>query len=266
MTLRQHGYEVRSAGDGSAAVEAALAEPPDLVILDLMLPGIGGLEVCRRLRADRRTAAVPVIMLTAKSEESDKVIGLGIGADDYVTKPFSLRELVARIEAALRRAGIGAASRAAPLRVGDLEVDVEGTPPGWPPRLALSPRNSRYWGTAPVRAQRRGRNWCGPPAGTDTETADPWTSSCVSSGSKLEEGAAPRPCPSRPSGRRLPLWVMAPSSTDRRRGPGLAAAVLLAVLRSTAGGTKECVPPIAGHNGDRTGGAGEAESPPCSCR
>jgi DNA-binding response OmpR family regulator len=174
MTLRQHGYEVRSAGDGSAAVEAALAEPPDLVILDLMLPGIGGLEVCRRLRADRRTAAVPVIMLTAKSEESDKVIGLGIGADDYVTKPFSLRELVARIEAALRRAGIGAASRAAPLRVGDLEVDVEGHTARMASRvLPLSPAEFAVLAELAARAGtavRREELVRAAGLGTDTET------------------------------------------------------------------------------------------------
>ncbi|OHD79851.1 MAG: hypothetical protein A3J97_07065 [Spirochaetes bacterium RIFOXYC1_FULL_54_7] len=103
MNLRQNGYETRVASNGTDAMPLALAERPDLILLDLMLPGIGGLEVCRLLKTDPRTAPVPVIMLTAKSEESDKVIGLGIGADDYVTKPFGLRELLARIEALLRR-------------------------------------------------------------------------------------------------------------------------------------------------------------------
>ncbi|MFH2113596.1 MAG: response regulator [Spirochaetota bacterium] len=103
MNLHQNGYETCVAGNGTDVMPMALAQRPDLILLDLMLPGVGGLEVCRLLKTDQRTAPVPVIMLTAKSEESDKVIGLGIGADDYVTKPFSLRELLARIEAALRR-------------------------------------------------------------------------------------------------------------------------------------------------------------------
>lgn len=103
MNLRQNGYDTCVIDNGAEAMVAALAEKPDLILLDLMLPGIGGLEVCRLLKSDPRTAPIPVIMLTAKSEESDKVIGLGIGADDYVTKPFGLRELLARIEALLRR-------------------------------------------------------------------------------------------------------------------------------------------------------------------
>jgi two-component system, OmpR family, alkaline phosphatase synthesis response regulator PhoP len=103
MNLRQNGYETCVVDNGTDVIATALAEKPDLILLDLMLPGIGGLEVCRLLKTDPRTAPVPVIMLTAKSEESDKVIGLGIGADDYVTKPFGLRELLARIEALLRR-------------------------------------------------------------------------------------------------------------------------------------------------------------------
>lgn len=103
MNLRQNGYDTCVVANGTDAFARAVAEKPDLILLDLMLPGIGGLEVCRLLKTDPRTAAIPVIMLTAKSEESDKVIGLGIGADDYVTKPFGLRELLARIEVALRR-------------------------------------------------------------------------------------------------------------------------------------------------------------------
>lgn len=102
MNLKQNGYDSCKAGDGPAAIERAIAEKPDLILLDLMLPGMSGLEVCRILRQDPRTARIPLIMLSAKSEESDKVIGLGIGADDYVTKPFGLRELLARIEVALR--------------------------------------------------------------------------------------------------------------------------------------------------------------------
>jgi len=98
---------------------------PDLVLLDLMLPGMSGLEVCRLLRQDLKTARIPIIMLTAKSEESDKVIGLGIGADDYITKPFGLRELVARIEVALRHAAPPPIAAGA-LRLGNLEIDEAG--------------------------------------------------------------------------------------------------------------------------------------------
>ena len=106
----------------------ALAERPDLILLDLMLPGIGGLEVCRLLKTDPRTAPVPVIMLTAKSEESDKVIGLGIGADDYVTKPFGLRELLARIEALLRRTKPGSGYDAASGAVAGLATGYPASP------------------------------------------------------------------------------------------------------------------------------------------
>jgi len=98
--LRSEGFEARSVGDGKQAVELCRTTKPDLVVLDLMLPGLDGLEVCRRIQADRR---VPVVMLTARDDETDLVIGLSVGADDYVTKPFSPRELVARIRAVLRR-------------------------------------------------------------------------------------------------------------------------------------------------------------------
>jgi DNA-binding response OmpR family regulator len=98
--LRSEGFDARSVGDGLAAVEACRSSRPDLVVLDLMLPGLDGLEVCRRIQAERR---VPVVMLTARDDETDLVVGLGVGADDYVTKPFSARELVARVRAVLRR-------------------------------------------------------------------------------------------------------------------------------------------------------------------
>ncbi len=101
LNLVDEGYEVAWAADGREGLRRALEEPPDLVILDLMLPGMNGLEVCRELRQQKAT--VPVIMLTAKGGEVDKVVGLEIGADDYITKPFSVRELLARIKAHLRR-------------------------------------------------------------------------------------------------------------------------------------------------------------------
>lgn len=103
--LEMAGYQVSTAADGPGALELARREKPDLVILDLMLPGIDGLEVCRRLRRGDETAETLVLMLTAKSEEIDKVVGLEIGADDYVTKPFSKHELLARVRALLRRQG-----------------------------------------------------------------------------------------------------------------------------------------------------------------
>ena len=101
MYLRKEGAIVEVCSDGVSGLAAALDEPPDLVVLDLMLPGLDGLEVCRRIQA---MAPVPVVMLTAKGDETDRIIGLELGADDYVSKPFSPRELVARVRAVLRRA------------------------------------------------------------------------------------------------------------------------------------------------------------------
>ena len=123
--LVAEGFTVEVAHDGQAALDRAAAAPPDLVVLDVMLPRLDGLEVCRRLQASR---PVPVLMLTARGEEADRVIGLGVGADDYLTKPFGMRELVARVRALLRRverahelAAVDAA--AAPLALGLLHVD-----------------------------------------------------------------------------------------------------------------------------------------------
>ncbi|XRQ06912.1 response regulator transcription factor [Actinomadura welshii] len=126
--LAAEGFGVEVAGDGPSAVERARAYTPHLIVLDVMLPGFDGLEVCRRVQAER---PVPVLMLTARDDETDLIVGLGVGADDYVTKPFSMRELVARIRALLRRAErppVGAATDAAAgagaaVRLGELEVD-----------------------------------------------------------------------------------------------------------------------------------------------
>jgi len=101
--LQRAGYTTRLAADGPSAVSAAATERPDLVVLDLMLPGIDGLEVMRRIREQDRRSRTPIILLTAKGEESDRIIGLRLGADDYVVKPFSPAELVARVDAVLRR-------------------------------------------------------------------------------------------------------------------------------------------------------------------
>jgi len=101
--LGKEGFKILSARDGETALELVGKEHPDLILLDLMLPGIDGLEVCKALKEEKRTTLIPIIMLTAKSQESDKVIGLELGADDYMTKPFSPRELIARIKAVLRR-------------------------------------------------------------------------------------------------------------------------------------------------------------------
>ncbi len=119
--LERAGYHTRVAGDGVAAIEAAASQRPDLVVLDLMLPRIDGLEVMRRLR-DQDRDRIAVILLTAKGEESDRVIGLRLGADDYVVKPFSPAELVARVDAVLRRLGTSATTEA-PLELGELTID-----------------------------------------------------------------------------------------------------------------------------------------------
>jgi DNA-binding response OmpR family regulator len=104
--LEREGFRVRIATTGEQALKLILDRPPDVVLLDLNLPGMSGLEICRRLRAETATARVPIVILTARADESDKVLGLELGADDYITKPFGMRELVARIRSAMRRAGV----------------------------------------------------------------------------------------------------------------------------------------------------------------
>ncbi|NLB72475.1 MAG: response regulator transcription factor [Firmicutes bacterium] len=121
--LEAQGYEVFWAKDGDSALNTFRRVHPDLIILDLMLPGKSGFDVCKELRQD---SDVPVIMLTAKADEIDRVLGLELGADDYVTKPFSLRELAARVRAVLRRVGKGIEERRGVLRVGDITVDADG--------------------------------------------------------------------------------------------------------------------------------------------
>ncbi len=118
--LRQAGFEVLEAADGTAALTLARSEKPDMIVLDLGLPGMDGFDVTRALRA---TSSVPIIMLTARSEETDRIVGLELGADDYVTKPFSPKELVARIRAVLRRADatVGGGEM---IRVGSVEIDI----------------------------------------------------------------------------------------------------------------------------------------------
>ena len=121
LHLERAGFRVRAAATGEEALRAVRARRPDLVVLDLMLPEVDGLEVCRRLRADRATAGLPILMLTAKADAVDRVVGLEVGADDDVVKPFSPRELVARVRAVLRRAQRAELDR--PLVVGRLTLD-----------------------------------------------------------------------------------------------------------------------------------------------
>ena len=122
--LAKEGYEVIVAPTGTEAVRRARDLQPELVLLDIMVPQLNGWEVCRRLKADPETRAIPVIMLTGRAEEGDKVLGFELGADDYVTKPFSPRELVARVRAVVRRGRHGEATEKKPrLKAGDLEID-----------------------------------------------------------------------------------------------------------------------------------------------
>lgn len=120
--LQRAGFKVLTARDGSVALQKARDHMPVLVVLDLMLPEVEGTEVCKRLRADPKTAHIPILMLTAKAEEVDRVLGLELGADDYVTKPFSPREVVLRVKSILRRAQ-GEAEPAEVLKSGDIVVD-----------------------------------------------------------------------------------------------------------------------------------------------
>lgn len=120
LYLERDGYQVQAVGDGQSALEAVKALQPDLLVLDIMLPKIDGLEVCRRLRSER--SPVAILMLTARDEDIDKILGLELGADDYLTKPFNPRELVARVRAILRRGELRAGGDAA-VQVGELSID-----------------------------------------------------------------------------------------------------------------------------------------------
>jgi Response regulators consisting of a CheY-like receiver domain and a winged-helix DNA-binding domain len=121
--LKKESFKTLFARNGEDALDLAKSRHPDLIILDLMLPCMDGLEVCKAIRGDSKTASIPIVMLTAKSQESDKIVGLELGADDYMTKPFSPRELIARVKAILRR-GSGKGSASEILSSGDLVVDL----------------------------------------------------------------------------------------------------------------------------------------------
>lgn len=120
--LVNEGFEVIEAADGYQALELTVSQKPDLIVLDWLLPGISGLEVCRQVR---QSSAIPIIMLTAKTEEIDKLLGLELGADDYITKPFSLRELTARIRVVLRRIDPGGEIIKSSIKVDDLEINLD---------------------------------------------------------------------------------------------------------------------------------------------
>ena len=121
--LEREGFQITCAESGEKALQRTQDEPPDLIVLDLMLPGIDGLEVARRLKQDQKTAVIPIVMLTAKGEEADIVTGLELGADDYITKPFSPRVLIARIKAVLRRQSTQPKDPDQILNIGNLTID-----------------------------------------------------------------------------------------------------------------------------------------------
>jgi two-component system alkaline phosphatase synthesis response regulator PhoP len=121
--LGKEGYDVRVASNGTDALRQVKEVRPDVILLDIMVPQLNGWEICRRLKQDRETQAIPVIMVTGRVEEGDKVLGFEMGADDYVTKPFSPRELVARVRAVTRRGRLADEAAGQPLRAGDLEID-----------------------------------------------------------------------------------------------------------------------------------------------
>ena len=123
LNLRKEGFDVLKAEDGARALEIAKAESPDLVVLDLMMPGMSGLEVTKQLKQSPATNRIPILMLTARAEEVDRIVGLELGADDYVTKPFSPREIVLRVQAVLRRATSPDLTSEEVLEIGPIKID-----------------------------------------------------------------------------------------------------------------------------------------------
>lgn len=123
--LKNNGYDIITAFDGEEAYIKAIKENPDLILLDIMLPMLDGIEVCKKLKKNKQTENIPIIMLTAKTEETDKVLGLEIGADDYITKPFNIRELIARVKAVLRRVNSKDNTEKSIIKAGNIIIDTE---------------------------------------------------------------------------------------------------------------------------------------------
>ncbi|MGO1368290.1 response regulator [Senegalia sp. (in: firmicutes)] len=123
--LKNNGYDIITAFDGNEAYTKAIEENPDLILLDIMLPILDGIEVCKKLKRNKQSENIPIIMLTAKREETDKVLGLEIGADDYITKPFNIRELIARVKAVLRRVNSKDNTEKSIIKVGNITIDTE---------------------------------------------------------------------------------------------------------------------------------------------
>ena len=154
FNLKQAGYAVATAANGTEALKKARELSPGLIVLDVMLPELDGFEICRTLRGDRTTAGIPILMLTAKAAEFDRVLGLEIGADDYVTKPFSPRELVLRIKKLLERGRTKAAEET--IKLGDLAIDVSRHVVAWRGK-PLENLTATEFKLITVLAQRRGR-------------------------------------------------------------------------------------------------------------
>lgn len=193
QALKRRGYETLNAADGDTALDMAFTAKPDLIILDLMLPRMDGWEVCRRLKSNKETASIPIIMLTARREETDVVEGLDLGADDYIKKPFSLAELTARVGAILRRVQIADESRQR-VEEGDLILDFESqTAILRQSLLDLSPTEfrilellARRFGRTVSRDEMLGRIWN--LYGGDTRTVDVHISRLRK---KIEDGREP---------------------------------------------------------------------------
>ena len=154
FNLKQAGFDVISAEDGAEALKKARSALPSLIVLDLMLPEVDGLEVCKMLRRDQTTARIPIIMLTAKAAEMDRIVGLELGAEDYITKPFSPRELVLRVKKALQRGGPAPVENGA-LKLGDLVIDASRHLVKW--RGKSIDLTATEFKLLELLAQRRGR-------------------------------------------------------------------------------------------------------------
>ena len=206
--LEAEGYEVETAGRGDEADTRLRESTPDLIVLDWMLPGLSGIELCRRLRARPETRQLPIIMLTARGEESEKVRGLATGADDYIVKPFSVPELLARVRALLRRANPERV--AAVLSIGDIELDREKKRVSRQGRAVdLGPTEYRLWNFSwSARAACSRASNCSTASGAARSISTSAPSTCMSGACARPSTAATRPTRSAPCAARAMRWTI----------------------------------------------------------